>query len=146
MPSVGESPHTGDAIMLSMTRLLIVLVVMANAGYSYVSWDGYLFTISDGTARLKKDGEVLFVCQRSEVKIIHHHLIVESYGGQEVDIEISPATESAIVNEFRRDADRQRLHEPDFHRPVPVVAVPVVRPEDEPPTVTAVGGSKAPQR
>ena len=132
--------------MTIITRALFVLVFMANAGYSYVSWDGYLFVISDGTARLKKDGEIIFVCSRSEVKVIEHHLIVENYGGQGVDIEISSATALAIVNEFRRDSENRRPHETDFHRPVSIITVPAVRPEDDPPTVTAVGGSKSPQR
>ena len=132
--------------MTAVTRLLVVLVVMANAGYAYVSWDGYLFVISDGTARLKKDGEIIFVCHRSEVKVIKNHLIVESYDGQGVDIEINSATASAIVNEFRRDSENRRPHDPTFHRPIPVVSAPVVRPEDETPPFTAVGGSKSPQR
>ena len=132
--------------MHKITRLLLVLVVMANAGYSYVSWDGYLFTISEGTARLKKDGELIFVCHRSEVKVINHHLIVENYSGQAIDIEITSATALAIANEFRRDSESQRQREPDYHRPIPVVTAPVARPEDEPPSVIAVGASKSPQR
>lgn len=132
--------------MHKITRLLLVLVVMANAGYSYVSWDGYLFVISEGTARLKKDGEIIFVCHRSEVKIINSHLIVENYSGQAIDIEISSATASAIANEFRRDSENQRPREPHYHRPIPVVTAPGVRPEDAPPSVIAVGASKSSQR
>lgn len=114
-------------LMKYVLNLVVLLTLLTNYGFSFVSWDGYLFVNSDGTARHKRNGEIIFVCDRSDVKIIDGHLIVESYSGTGVDIEVNAATAQAIVNEFRRDTDsrrRRRDGNETYIRPIPVVPNP----------------------
>lgn len=137
--------------MRALLSLAALLLLITNHGYSYVSWDGYLFTISDGTARLKKGGEVIFVCDRSAVLVINNHLIVESYSGTGIDIPISAATAQAIANEFKRDTENRRRNDrgETYLRPIPVVPKPIDAhgdPISEEPKVFSTGSSKSESR
>ena len=99
-----------------LAKALLLLGFASADLLAYVSWDGYIFKIDCGTATLKNGADYLFICDRSEVKVIHNHLIVENYGGNRVDIEISDGTAAAIGNEFYRDS-QQRSKRDDERRP-----------------------------
>ena len=68
---------------------------------------------------MKNGADYLFICDRSEVKVIHNHLIVENYGGSRVDIEISDGTAAAIGNEFYRDSQQRRKRDDERRSPRP---------------------------
>ena len=91
-----------------LAKALLLLGVASADLLAAVSWDGYIFRIECGTATLKYGSEFLFICDRSEVKVIGNHLIVDDYGRERVDLEITDATALAIVHEFRRDTDARR--------------------------------------
>jgi hypothetical protein len=132
-----------EVTMYRCCQFLMLLIVGANLGHAYVSWDGYLFAITDGTARLKKDGEIIFICDRREVQVVDNHLLVANYHGQDIDIVITDATAVAIGNEFRRDTE-SRLQGGDGHggcdphrppvRPLPPPVLPPLPADQVPPS------------
>lgn len=102
-----------------LAKALLLLGFASADLLAYVSWDGYIFKIECGTATLKYGADYLFICDRSEVKVIGNHLIVENYGGEHVDIAISAGTAAAIGNEFYRDSQQRRKWIDDRQPPRP---------------------------
>lgn len=127
--------YCGSAWARRFLPAMVLVLACSVQGFGYVIWEDYYFTITDGTAVLRRNGAVLCICDRSQVRIVDNHLLIDGGSAPGIDIVIDGGTTLAIGHEFSRDdRDRSGHHRPPhpplrpLERPLPPPSEPLSSP------------------